>query len=262
MGIIQITLKATVATALLAGSVGPVYARSTEVAPVAPSKVHQTTWDLNSSTFIRLVPREKGAKPNEHPVKLDAAVLAAKLGAILTTTQEKQESLFEKAELGMLTRTLSEALALADPGEDLLIFSGNKRGHGTFSATTAVVARLFVKDGALNFLVHDTRLEIYVFRMNRSDMWRLPTASRTAPTQEAIQCPGAVSVRPDWLVLPLDLAARAEVAVPVPAPKPQEVLPSPVNSEQRLRLLKQLREENIISEEEYQTKRREILKTL
>ena len=260
MGIIQITWKAIVASALLAGSMVPAYTRSLDA---TPGKAHQTAWELSSTTWFRLVPREKGAKPNDHPVKLDAAVLIKALGAIRITTPEREEALFESEELGYLAKTMANALSLADPGEDLLLFSGNKRGHGMFSANLAVVARLFVKDGALNILLHDSRMEVLTYRASRAQMWALPTASRTQATQEVMKCPGAFAVRPDWLVLALDLPAPEVVAAPAPVlPKPQEPAPSLAESERRLKLLKQLREENILTEEEYQSKRREVLKTL
>ena len=85
------------------------------------------------------------------------------------------------------------------------------------------------------------------------------------------------AVRPDWLVFPLQASVPA-VTVPAgagAAPAAAATLPTPASvvparrddrfyeeQEQRLRGLQRLRDQNLITEEEFQRKRREILQLL
>ena len=257
MGIIQNALKATALASVLVSGVFPAQARWAGVSPATQSKPHQTSWDISAFAWLRLVPKEKGAADNEHPVKVDAGTLAKLLAPIITRTPEGEEPLFDASELAVLTKYMESALALADPGEDLLLFSGNKRNHGMFSSPLAVVARLYVKDGALNIIVHDTRLEVLCCHLGRFDQWGLETGSRTKATQEVIKHADAHAHRTDWLAIPVPPPAPAVLAA-----RPQEGAPAVTNQEGRLKLLKQLREENLLTEQEYQHKRLEILKTL
>jgi hypothetical protein len=96
--------------------------------------------------------------------------------------------------------------------------------------------------------------------------------SRKEASGTSLQAPGATRLRGDWLAL-LPVAPPPVVALPpAPAtPAPSKSAPEAAASRdaafyeaqtQRLKALKKLRDENLISEAEYQEKRDAIVKTL
>ena len=227
-----------------------------------PAQPHRSFWDLGQYTWMRLTPREPGAAPNDAPSALEMETLLQKLGTIRASTPDGDEVLFAPSELAGLAKAMGEALALADAGEDLVLFSSSRRGHGFLSSPLAVAARLFLKDGALNLIVQDPRMEVLGRYSPDGDWSRINYGSRVRPSQVTLRCPGALSRRGDWLVFALDRPLpEAPVATPLPAPPTAPVSVHP-EQEQRLRHLKHLLEEKLITEKEYQAKRAEIIKTL
>ena len=238
---------------------------------------HRTTWELSDYTWVKLVSVEKGAGAVEHPVDLDGAALRRGLAAI----QFGGDSLFEAKELDTLVKPLVEALAGARPDEEVVLLSTNRRGAGFLSTPYGLTARMFVEGGRVNLIVHDARLD-FVGRVRANDMVpRFSYGSRTVAGEVVLDAKGLVAGRSDWVAFPAVVAKTAPVAAPValapeppvaappappvpavvqtPAPAPAVVAP---DQAMRLRTLKRLREENLISEEEYQKKRKEILATL
>ena len=230
----------------------------------------QTKWELNTFTWLHRVLAESGAPANAQPASLSAEAIQANLGSVQALVDKETLALFSKEETKALAKILSEALALAQPGEDLILLSTSKRGGGFMEIAVGVTARLFVRDGALNLIVHDARLHF----MDRYGADRtLPTfvyGSRTTVSGANLQAPGATRLRGDWLAFPL-----AAVPAPVPvAAAPAAIAPVVVTAPatrdaafyeaqaQRLKALKRLRDENLLSEAEYQEKREAILKTL
>ena len=256
-------------------------------AAAAASEPDQTQWRLNNFTWLKLVPAEAGAPANAHPAPLGDEALVAALDSVQATVEGRSTPLFAKDELKGLTRPLREALAQAKPGEDLILLSTFKRGGGFMEMPVGLTARLFVADGALNLIVHDARLNF----MDRYSADRtLPTfayGSRTAASGATLEAATATRRRADWLSFPLapvTAPAAAPVAAPTPAPVPTvtpvattpkaAAAPAPATAPaardeafyeaqaQRLRALKKLRDENLLSEAEYQEKREAILRTL
>lgn len=237
----------------------------------AASEPGQTQWKLANFTWVKRVPAEAGAPANAQPAAVTPEVIQATLAPVQATLEGHEQSLFTKDELKPLAKALSEALALAQPGEDVILLSTFKRGGGFMEMAVGLTARLFVRDGALNLLVQDARLPF----MDRYSADRtLPTftyGSRTAASTAVLQAPGATRLRADWLVLPLATAPPAPVPVSVAAPaapakavvEPTAGALTPADYEamgQRLKALKKLRDENLISEAEYQERRAALMK--
>jgi hypothetical protein len=235
----------------------------------------QTQWQLASFTWVKRVPIEPGAAANAHPAELTGEAIAAALGPVLVSVDGQAIPLFAKDELVGLTKALREALSLARPGEDLILLSSHRRGGGFMDPSQGLTARLFVREGALNLIVHDARLDF----MDRYSADRtLPTfayGSRNAPSGLTLQSPGATRLRGDWLALPL--VAPAPVVAVAPSATTPALTVTKAASEapavprdaafyeaqaQRLKALKRLRDEHLISEAEYQEKRDAIVKTL
>ncbi|WP_243294383.1 SHOCT domain-containing protein [Geothrix mesophila] len=243
----------------------------------------RTQWKLANFTWVNRVPAEVGVAANGHPAQVSQAVLQKALGAVMAQVDGADTPLFEPKEAAALAKALEEAFAAARPSEDLVLLSTQRRGGHFMDPALAVTARLFVKAGALNLIVHDARLDF----MDRYSADRtLPTfayGSRTAGTAVSLKAEGATNLRSDWLAIPLAVTPAATALAPAPTPAPASLLapgsaasspqaavpaaPKPDQDfydlqYQRLKALKRLRDENLISEAEYQEKRQAILKTL
>jgi hypothetical protein len=236
----------------------------------------RTQWKLANFTWVTRVAAESGAAANAHPASLSEAAITAALGPVLASIDGRSVPLFAKDELAGLTKALHEAFALAKPGEDLILLSSNKRGGMFMEVAQGITARLFVREGALNLIVHDARLAFLDRYYAENTLPKFEYGSRKTASTESLQAPGATRLRGDWLALPL-------IAAPVPAPSVAVTVATPLATAptaapappattrdaafyeaqtQRLKALKKLRDENLLTEAEYQEKREAILKTL
>ena len=245
--------------------------------PARSAAPTQTQWKLANFTWVQRVAAEAGAPANAHPAALTDEALAASLGPVQVMVEGKMMPLFAPDELKGLLKALREALSVAQPGEDLILLSTSRRGGRFMEMPEGLTARLFVREGALNLIVHDARLTF----MDRYSADRtLPTfayGSRMTASAESLLATGVTTLRKDWLALPLaavGLAAAKPTLAPAPVAVPVAAKPTPPESTgardaaffeaqtQRLKALKKLRDENLLSEAEYQEKREAILKTL
>ena len=220
----------------------------------APTRQHR--WDLLKYTWVRLERRETGSEPNDHPARIEPATLRPLLESVQITGEEGLEPLFSKNEMDHINGPICAALGQALPEEDVLLFSTFQHSAGIFGPALTVTARIFVKDGQLQIIVKETRLDYATKALAEVDPPMPGYGSRTTPGKAVLRTDRARLVRPDWLAFHLE-AAPAAVAAPAAAPA-REMTPS----EQRLRNLQRLREQNLITEEEFQKKRQEILKDL
>jgi hypothetical protein len=239
----------------------------------------RTQWKLASFTWVTRVPAEPGAPPNAHPASLSDAAITAALGPVLVNVEGQTVPLFAKDELTGLLKALREAFALARPGEDLVLLSSNKRGGMFLEMATGITARLFVREGVLNLIVHDARLSFLERFYAENTLPKFAYGSRQTASTESLQATGATRLRGDWLALPLIAAPAPPAAAPAavtatvaPLAAPIAAAPAPPATTrdaafyeaqtQRLKALKKLREENLLTEAEYTEKRDAILKTL
>jgi hypothetical protein len=263
------------------------------LAPVASRAADsdRTLWKIGAFTWVKLVPAEPGAPANAHPAGLSPDVLQATLGPVQVKDDGKEIPLFGREELKELAKALSGAFAQAQPGQDLVLLSTGRHGASFLERATALTARLFLRDGALNLIVHDDRLDFMDQYLVDSLMPTFVYGSRKTASKQQLQAPGGTRQRGDWLTLPLVAPAPAPVyapavaaapapapapalapppAVPAPAPKAVPEIAAPAARDGafyeaqalRLKALKHLRDENLITEAEYQERREAILKTL
>lgn len=244
-------------------------------------------WLVSEFTELQLQPRETGAAANEHPQAVPAAQIRNWMQGIALVRGNQREPLFGADELSSLPQVIADALAVATPQDDLLLLSTSRREGGLLGTPYGLTARLFVQGGALQLIVHDARLDFYnEYRGARI----LPTfrfGSRGAAGSVKLSSPDATATRGDWLAFALAPKAATPMAAPVVAPAaaataapaaparaaaPAAAPVTPAGpardarfydeQEQRLRSLKRLRDQNLITEEEYQAKRKEILQAL
>jgi len=238
---------------------------------VAARAGQSRSWQLHEFTRIELVPREAGAEPNQHPAKLTPDALRDQLARVrFVAPNGGRQALFANDELAELVSTLSQAFERAGPADDVLLLSSARREGGLLGSPMAVTARLFVQDGNLQFIAHDARFEFYnVYRGTRTPP-RFVFGSRSAAGSVTLEAADATNRRADWLSIPTPVAAVVPAAAPAPTPAPQPAqAPAPAkvgdkgeDVERRLETLKRLREKNLISEDEYQHKRKELLQQL
>ena len=230
----------------------------------ASHAAEQRSWQLHEFTRLELVPREAGSEPNQHPARIPAEVLRQQLAGVQLQTAGTRVPLFAADEAAELATALSQALERAGSGDDVLLLSSARRESGLLGSPTAVTARLFVQGGALQFIVRDARFAFYDTYRGTQVVPRFGYGSRRVAGAAVLESPEAVNRRGDWLSLGVAAAPAAGSPAPVrpldaAAPPPSQGSKDP---EQRLETLKRLREKNLITEDEYQQKRKEILQQL
>ncbi|MDR3671624.1 MAG: SHOCT domain-containing protein [Holophaga sp.] len=237
-------------------------------------------WDFAPYSFVRRSPAEKGAPANSQPIQVDGATLVQALGTVRVVTKAGEEPLFNPKEIETFAYPMAEALALAQPGDDLELLSTATRSRKLFGSSLAVTGRLFVQDGKLNLIVHDARLDfIYYVSLGGDWMPKFDFGSRTKKAADVVlKAPGGEVRRADWVVLPLVPPAPQAVSAPpaavaqrIPATQPvPAAAPAPavqpaaslraVSTEEHLRELKRFREQGLITEEEYAKEKQDLLK--
>ena len=235
--------------------------------PAVPATPAPRQWTLDEFSRVELSAKEGQAPANNQPLRVDAAALQAQLAAVRLHTRDGDQPLFGAEELALLLPALVQALAGAGPDDDVLLLSTARRSGG-FDVPLALSARLFVQGDALQLIVHEARRDfIAAYRRTRL-MPRFVYGSRSAAGGSRLSSASAESRRADWISMPVSIAAP----VPQPAPPPAVALPAsaaapasaPVPSalERRLLDLKRLREQALISDDEYQALRRDALQKL
>lgn len=282
-------LRALGLVAVLGGVTAPAHAgvmdflfgsteKSADATRAAPG---QRSWPIHEFTAIRLVAREAGAPPNEHPATVETEALRQLLAPLRFAVGSNAQPLFASDELGDLLDPLREAFAAAGANDDLLLLSSSRRGGGVFQPPQAVTARLFVQGGQLQVIVNDARYDFYNDYRGTGRPPQFSFGSRGKSGNVALRSSVGTLPRADWVVLPLTAVPAAQplpAAVAPAAPRaPAALAPAPTTAapalrprdpgfadevEQRLTTLKRLRDRGLISEEEYQQKRREILQAL
>ncbi len=260
-----------------------------------PAAHARTVWEDDDS-YVRIESSDKGAAPNEHPARLAVDDVADMLGALQVTRRKATQPipLFSPEELAVIAPQITRALAEAGPDEDVVF-----RSRGAHTETLFGVGRqLFVSEGIL--FISDGRMNVIFSRLQEDarkrnlygqrdeDFYSAPDPSRKRENSfrkaslrpgpgVALQASRNGGLREDWVVIEPDAQAYAATA-PAPAdaapvaPPPATAAPSSpapraggddyVPLEERLRRLKLLRDEGLITEELYQEKMRELLMEL
>lgn len=233
------------------------------VVPAMAADAPKRVWQIGEFSQVQRVPREAGSEPNQHPRVLPPEQLRSLLASLRVITKGKSQPLFVTDEIGDLIEPLSQAFAAAEPGDDLLLLSTTRRGDNVLAPATGLTARLFVQSEQLHVIVNDARLEFMGAWIGTRISPRFNYGTRSKASEVTLQSANGLVRRSDWQALPLGAIAAA---APLPAPA-APAAPAHDNGfyqeqEQRLRGLKRLLEQGLISEAEYQQKRREILQSL
>lgn len=234
--------------------------RYTACASCAPKDL---VWGEGEFDQVLLVSAPEGAH-NRHPQALPVDWLSQVLAGLrLGKNAEDAAPLLDENAAASLAQGLRKALAKADPRQDAVFLITSKPGGGLLGTRLGNSGRAFVDEHGLNLIFGEAQVE-FVGRYRATRMERpFDFGSRDKASAVTLAADHAVRRRADWLVFPLTTAAAPESRAPAPAPAPQAVEHDEryyLAQEARLKGLKRLREQNLIDEQEYQTKRSEILK--
>jgi hypothetical protein len=219
----------------------------------------------------------------EHPLTLTAVEWERILSNILvqsrkdtflfTTAKNPPEPAFSPEQLAYLSKGLQKAFSRAHPDEFVVFGFSQTRSPQLTEITTG---GWFVEGQRLHLILANYRHSVSMKNI-RDELWRDPLHSNTSPSYEIVPGPNQTLGRekglagllssdaPDLLidykalleVKPSPPAALSPVSSPIAAPAPApRVEPS---LEERLRVLKKLRDQGLITEEEYRDKKKQLL---
>lgn len=230
--------------------------------------------------YVRVVKQDstKSAKPpaNEHPVSLDEDQIRMALGSLefALPKQTKTFPVFNKPELDLLSKHLSNALSAAGPDEDVAfaVVGKYKSVYGLASEEKFTSARVFYREGKLNIIFYAIQ-DKYWPQADRRMNPLSPGSRYTAKAHDWALISQidqeyqktSDGIRTDWIILDLAaMQARAEMGEKQAeaGTTAQPFWRSQKSVEERLKELDDLRQRKIITEDEYRTKRIDILKDL
>ncbi|NNM63511.1 MAG: SHOCT domain-containing protein [Burkholderiales bacterium] len=244
---------------------------------LAMAEPGRTEWQIGEFSLIHIVPAESGAAPNQQPVMLPIEGLGRALGSVNFAAKDGEQPLFSSGELEDLVPALAHALATAKPGQDIVFSSASRRNGAFFVGPTAVTGRMFVHDGKLDLIVHDARDNFYDQYRGSMQKPVFHYGSRSDAGKVQLSSPLGSNKRTDWLQIALaqiqapnavatpNAAAAPNApspAAPGVAPQPSENYPrnSPEGIEHRLAVLKDAYQRGLITKQEYDEKRAELVK--
>ncbi|HUT55620.1 MAG TPA: SHOCT domain-containing protein [bacterium] len=241
-------------------------------------------------TWVKVVKGNKKLAPFQHPCAFTAGDMEAALRSLkyfrpemfsLTGKKGKEFDVFADDEIKMVAEHLAQAFAEAGP-EEWVDFSVNTfRGQmvlGSFRQSDGV---MFVKDGRLNIalrnIVMKTAPDQELNRFDPTKGYRAFTKLVAVEGQQLIDqnwvcmdaknIPRVSAAGEETQLITIPTAAPAPAAQPAPAtpaPSAQPAAPAPAKPpvKDRLLQLQELYDQELITKEEYEQKRQEILRDL
>ena len=222
--------------------------------------------------YVRIERIEDGAQPNDHPYKVTATQLKSVLANLQVQKSGDPDPIFTEEEQNEVAAPLAIALGKAGPSEDVTFAVSGKRGPvALLMSRTVTTGRMFVKNGAINIIFNDIHGEFENQFLATGWLRPFVAGSRNSPAPVNVVAPPgttyAAGNRRDWILLaestvppPLAPLARDRTTPGVAPVAPQGDYYQDV--EKRLTILKGLKDKGLITEQEYDDKRKEILKGL
>jgi hypothetical protein len=227
----------------------------------------------------RLVVYSAQAEPGSHnsqPAKLDPDQISAALARVRARSGESGEAidLFPKKNREQMAKRLATELRKMEPNQALHLISFRRIGSLLSAQRNATSARVFMEDGRLNFIFG--LIDRFYSEFRDPDRPIPPMGSRKQAASlkgKILPAEGLTFVngRNDWIALDLVPATPPQQPVAAPpaygtsqqtpmATSPNAVVaPREKTIEEKLQILKNLREKNLITEEEYTAKKKQIL---
>ncbi|MDZ7810236.1 MAG: SHOCT domain-containing protein [Arhodomonas sp.] len=246
----------------------------------------ETLWSAPERGWVRRVAAEAEGGGYRHPVQLDAQWLRQALYNLRLRPDDEDKRkvrLFDAADLDLLVPGLVRGLAEAGPEEAVAIAVAGRRGGFTFFDPVRLTTfRAFVDERGLNLLFG--ALDQALPRGETAAyLERAPVGTREGVLIEDDRVWsrgwGASTPREDWVVLPVETADGAlpefpEVGAGAEGGEAADTGDAgsrgaaagdnavPVTIRERLERLEDLHDDGLITDEEYEAKRAEILEEL
>jgi len=228
--------------------------------------------------FVTLAPQDPlpgaTAEPNDHPVNLTRDRIASILASleIRTADKDKAEALFTPSSVQTIAPHLLQGLLQASPAEDVVfaVIGLHNTLYGLAKAPKVTTGRVFYKDGRLNIIIGLAQQEV----SDRDDRRLFPftPGSRQKALQgewkilPQLDQKGYSLTRKDWVAFSDEwrtpVAEQNLPATPGAPAQPAMRSNDTRTPAERLTTLKELSEKGLISAEEYQKKRAQILDDL
>lgn len=258
----------------------------------APAGAVETVWQKGND-FVRIEKADGGGTSPSTLPKLSADAVRAVLASVQVTGDGETGPLFDGDQLSILAAPVAQALAQAAPGQDVAFAVHGQTGILDYlGPPRATAGRIFIDGDSVGLIigmVHGT----FLTSTFAADPSRIRTGSRLSAqeTEHRILPGGAVTLavagRGDWAKIssyawtgtygmPMaqtpaaaPLAPAAAVAAPMQAapatpaatmsaPVPQD----PAQIEQRFAALKRLLDNHMISQDEYDHAKADLLKAM
>jgi len=211
------------------------------------------------------------AEPNDHPVKLTRDRIAAILAAISinATDSGNPEPLFTKETVQTIAPHILQGLENASPTEDVTfaVIGHHDALYGLAKSPQVTTGRIFYQAGRLNIIIGLTRQEV----RERDDRRLFPFTPGSR--QKALKGEWKILPQPDQKGYSLNRKDWVAFSDEWRTPVAEQILPATPSAPaqpamrsndtrtptERLSTLKELSEKGLISAEEYQKKRAQIL---
>ena len=234
-------------------------------------------------SFVRIEEREPGAAVNRHPLSVSPHALRGLLAGATIMVEGKPEPLLNAEQLDEITAPLSQALARALPTQDVsFAVAGLTTSFGLFASRSVNTARVFVQDKSLEIIFGLGHRDFENEMRGTGMLIAFEPGQRAKPvdTRIAVSSPQATQRRADWISVDLNRlelattsnapgAAQASANTPGANNSSSAAAPraaSPQNAEslfnnlsERFKALQKLRDAGLITEAEFETKRKSLL---
>ena len=251
------------------------------LALVVLSAASSTAQALMLHDSSRLAMYSAEAEPesrNNHPAKIETDQLLDALARVRARSGETGEviELFPKKNRQQMAKRLARELRRLEQYQELHLVSFRHIGSSLSTKRHASSARVFVEGGRLNLIFGMIDRFYSEFRDPERKVPAMGSRKGAGSLKGAIVAAEGVTLvngRDDWVALEM-----ARVAPPAPAPEvaptpmvmeqppavkpPEAVKPREKSIEEKLQILKNLRDKELITEEEYVEKKRQILDAL
>jgi hypothetical protein len=276
-------------------SVDPPALRPGEVTPTSDGVYVDNTY-----LHVSLEPQDESegpVPPNDHPVDLSSAQVKAWLAGLKIKPEDSDEPipLIPENEVGDLSIVLAQALGDARPNQDVVFHSFRRVGSWYGISRRDTTARVFYRNGALNLIFGD--LDNFYSEQIDRNLQPLKPGSRSVISDDLsaklIKSPEFTFVnnRDDWIRIDTSAVAATEPAnrramptsastasgpapatptTTAPSTTPMPVTPAGqayqdprwAQLEERLLILEGLHQKGLITDKDYEQKKRELLKVL
>jgi len=203
---------------------------------------------------------------NQHPRDLSPEGMTDALLKLKRSGGEKAEPMFNPQHAKKFAEGLAAALSKANSRQDVLFFVTTTRGGtGWFAERRGYSGRAFIDDRGLNLIFGGADLDFVGQYLGTKRQPSFDFGSRESASAVNLYASGPDLQRRDWVAIPLAMTNKPRHAASQPS---QGAVPgkAAVTDEQyyaaqelRLRRLKGLLEQELITRDEYERKRKSIL---